>query len=106
MPALDCLETMLHHAQTATSSKNTNGLELLLNRISSEITIIATMARSFAMAQTSRKVGDSADHIELTDPAVELMARGWPSMTALVESYSNHEVRSPANHGCTMESRA
>ena len=90
MPALDCIETMLRHADSARAAKQSSSLEVLLIRMSAEIKIVATMAKSFSAVSGAA----GAVSVDLAAPAVDLMTKGWSPVARVAADYGYHEVRS------------
>ena len=113
MPSLDCLNIMTQHAQTHSTTATTTTtagaagtshhqqLNLILDRISAEIVILTTMARSFTDAfsmnnndYSSMQSGcrTSDGHAALVGPALDIVKRAWPSIVRVASRYNYNEV--------------
>jgi hypothetical protein len=97
MPTLDCLETMTYLAnQTAQTPEDQ--FDVVLDRISDEVNLLATMARSFtnafAVKDASMESGcrTSDGHVAIADSAFEICRKAWPSISHVAGRYSFHEV--------------
>eukprot|EP00934_Nitzschia_sp_Nitz4_P000247 Nitzschia sp. Nitz4//scaffold384_size14786//6076//10073//NITZ4_008916-RA/size14786-snap-gene-0.0-mRNA-1//1//CDS//3329549943//247//frame0 len=91
MPSLDCLETMLSNAALQTGPEEQR--DLVLDRIASEIVMVATMYRSFSdSCDAANSRMESGCHTSdakpsVVEPAVSLLQRAWSSVTLVVSRY-------------------
>jgi hypothetical protein len=99
MPTLDCLETMIRHADHAAASSSSEAqLEIILDRIADEIKVLTTMARAFtnafSMKDTSMASGcrTSDRHAAIVEPAFAIIHKSWPSISHVALKYSHNEV--------------
>mmetsp|Transcript_118194 Transcript_118194/g.341708 ORF Transcript_118194/g.341708 Transcript_118194/m.341708 type:complete len:255 (-) Transcript_118194:35-799(-) len=103
MPSLHCMEAMLEHANTeaGSSNKDSNRLDSILGRFNSEMMILSCAATSFAkaiagpsnaMEQNDGATGDRP-RATIREPALSILHRAWPSVTAAAQKFNNHEVR-------------
>jgi hypothetical protein len=106
MPALDCLEAMLRHAnEEAALIAQHNGsnqrLDAVLDRLASEIVMVATITTSFSNALQAGEQRDSAaatttmsNRATVREPALTILKRTWPSISTVATQFNNRVVRS------------
>ena len=99
MPTLDCLETMIRHADHAAgSSSSGEQLEIVLDRIADEIKVLTTMARTFTNAFSTKDASmesgcrTSDGHAAIVEPAFAILRKAWPSISHVASKYSHNEV--------------
>lgn len=89
MPTLDCLETMLREANQTVLTKNSTNLDLILDRLASEIVLVSAMSRSFTDAYSSEHTGMESGSetsnvpVGVAEPALALLKRAWPSVASV-----------------------
>lgn len=108
MPTLNCLETMLQHAQGSIS--DSDRLDSILNRLSAEVIMVRTIATSFsegvAVAQEQQQsqqllsdqhnnsgASAAAATTRIQEPALDVVRRAWPSLLAVAREFSTKPVR-------------
>ena len=93
MPSLDCLETMTHGASQAQQPEQR---EVILERISSEIVMVTTIARSFTDAFSTHDSNSgcrtSDGHAAIVEQALPVVKRAWPSISRIASRYSYNAV--------------
>ena len=98
MPTLDCLDTMTQHATKAQRTERKQDLDIVLDRISSEIVVITTMARAFtdAFSDNDTSMGSgcriSDGRAVIVEPALALIKRAWTSIAKAANTFNFHNV--------------
>ena len=88
MPSIDCLETMLQHANSAANS-SLEQQERILKRVADEIEIVAVLLTGFSQAS---KMPDQRSAAPLHASTVPIIQRVWPSISEASSRYSANEV--------------
>ena len=105
MPALHCLEVMLQHAREELAQdvhgihNNTSKqrLDAILDRLASEIVMVATIATSFSNALQDidgpSTITNNNSRATIREPAWTIIQRAWPSILAVATQFNHCEVR-------------
>ena len=90
MPSLDCIDLMLQHAHESLrrDGDGVKDLNVILDRLASEIIIVSTIATSFSQATAKR-----SDILSLCEPAVNILKRAWPAITTAASKFNDSEVK-------------
>jgi hypothetical protein len=95
MPSLDCIDLMLQHANECIQQRDggdgAKALNVILDRLASEIIIISAIATFFSQAAATKR-GDAS--LSLCEPAVNILKRAWPAVTIAAKQFNDSEVRS------------
>jgi hypothetical protein len=99
MPTLDCLETMLQHANQV-ASVSQEQLKIILERIAGEIIVVTTMTRTFSDAilvingDTSMESGCRTcdGRAAIDGSSLPILKRAWTSITQVASKYNYYEV--------------
>ena len=81
MPSIDCLETMLQHANSSANS-TVEQQERILKRVGDEIAIVAEIMTSFSESRAA-----------IHPMAYPILQRVWPSISQAASRYNSNEVR-------------
>jgi hypothetical protein len=107
MPALNCLEAMLQHANDEAAQiaqhiqhiGDSQRLDAILDRLASEIVMVATIATSFSNAFHASEGDDtsntttSTSRATIREPALTILKRAWPSISTAATQFNDREVR-------------
>jgi len=92
MPSIDCLETMLQHANSAANS-SLEQQERILQRIADEIILVATIMTSFSQSLVTAEQPSTAAIQAVELPIIQ---RVWPSISQAAGRYNSNEPVSKA----------
>lgn len=110
MPALDCLETMIQHANQASNNNSSQEqIDLVLDRIASEIIMITTMARAFTNAFSIKEFSmesgcrTSDGHAAIVEPALAIIKQAWSPISRVASAYNYSDVSSSLLDCCLVK---
>lgn len=89
IPSIDCLETMLQHANRAANG-SLEQQERILQRVADEVSIVTTVMASFSQALANAEEPSAAP---IHPMALPIIQRVWPSISQSAKRYNSNEVR-------------